>query len=248
MSKRIKILGGKLKNISDPAQAHSHKARAIVYFMQTAVDSRWGRYLFNQYRRYGLILGKGAKCYGYAIKTLQECRQLPVNNKSGFRTIPLNLRDRLEINTMQFLIFTKLGLEYLVTEYEFPVKQIKTYRGESFSILPDTNDLAQRLKILVQGVGITTEIPTQIHTVLSRRDIVEHPTTDRLWNGTDTGWKTVNLSWALSGEIEGIIDPIVTFVNEFVFKVEKYIKDNPIPGELKISHRGLKAGEHFKKP
>lgn len=58
----------------------------------------------------------------------------------------------------------------------------------------------------------------------------------------------MNLSWALSGEIEGVLDPIVAYINEFVAKVEKYIADNPIPGELKISHRGLKAGEQYKKP
>ena len=51
----------------------------------------------------------------------------------------------------------------------------------------------------------------------------------------DFGWKTVNLSWALSGTIEELINPIVDNLNGFVLQVEKYIADNPIPGELKYS-------------
>ncbi len=58
----------------------------------------------------------------------------------------------------------------------------------------------------------------------------------------------MNLSWILSGEIEGIIDPIVHFVNEFVEKVEVYRKDNPMPGTLTGVTRGLKAGKQYKKP
>lgn len=248
MSRNVKIAGRKLKNISDPTKAHSHAKGAVVHFMQTAVDAKWGRYLFNQYRRYGLILRKGVKHYDYALKTLKECRQLPVDEKSGFRTLPLNLRDRLEINTMQFLMLTKLGLEYLVTEYEFAVKQIKAHRKEEFSMPTHTNDFNQRLKALAEGIGITSKLPSQIYTIFDRRHIVVHPTNERLWDGSDTGWKTVNLSWALSGEMEGILEPIFKYVNKFVEKIEKYIEDNPIPGEIKISHRGLTAGEHYKKP
>lgn len=248
MSKRIKPRGKKLKNLSDPTLAHSHKQGATVHFMLTAVDPKWGRYLYCQYRRYGLILSESIKYYRKTIKLLNQCRQLKVEEKTGFRDIPDDLRDKLEISSMQFLILTKLGLEYLVAEYQLGIKQIKDHRKESYTPPLDTDDLGSKLGILKDAIGIKSEIPTQIHTILDRRDIVEHPTTDRLWEGSETGWKTVNLSWVLCGEIEGIIDPIITFVNEFVEKVEAYIKDNPIPGNLTGLTRGLKAGEQYKKP
>lgn len=248
MSKRIKPRGRKLKNLSDPALAHSHKQGATVHFMLTAVDPKWGRYLYCQYRRYGLILNQSLKYYKKTIKLLNECRQLKVEEKSGFRDISDDLRDKLEINSIQFFVLTKLGLEYLVAEYQLAIKQIKEHRGENYAFPLDTDDLGDRLKILKDAIGVKSEIPPQIYTILDRRDIVEHPTTDRLWEGSETGWKTVNLSWVLCGEIEGIIDPLVSFVNEFVEKVEAYIKDNPIPGNLTGLTRGFKSGEQYKKP
>ncbi len=248
MSRKIIISGKKLKNLSDPSLAHSHEKGAVVEFALTAVDPKWGRYLYLQYRRYGHILREGARYHKVALKSLQKCRKLPVNDKSGFRNVPDELKVKFEIQMIQFLTLTKLGLEYLVTEYELGVKQIKTKRKEEFSMPENSQELAERLRSLANAIGVTMTLPQEIHTVVDRRHIVEHPTIDRLWNGTDTGWKVVNLSWALSGEFEGMLDPIVTYVNELVEKVEKYIADNPIPGELKISHRGLKAGEQYKKP
>lgn len=248
MSKKLVIKGRKLKNLSDPTLAHSHKEGAVVEFALTAVDPKWGRYLYLQYRRNGHILREGARYYKLALKSLDKCRNLSVNDKSGFRNIPDDLKIKFELQVIQFLTLTKLGLEYLVVEYELGVTQIKAKKNEPFTMPANEEDLAKRLETLAQAVGVTSKFPQEIHTLVDRRHIVEHPTTDRLWNGTDTGWKVVNLSWALSGEIEGLLDPIVAYVNEFLEKVEKYIADNPIPGELKISHRGLKAGEQYKKP
>lgn len=248
MSRKIKPKGRKLKNMSDPSLAHSHKKGAKVYFALTAVDPRWGRYLYYNYRRYGLILSRSLRYYKRTIDLLNQCRQIEVEEKTGFRKIPDSLKKKLEINSMQFLILMKLGLEYLVMEYQTAIKQIKEHRREVYKPPLDTNDLGEKLRILKDVIGIKNSVPTEIYTILGRRDIVEHPTTERLWEGSDTGWKTVSLSWVLSGEIEGITDPIISFVNEFVKTVETYIKENPIPGKLNISHRGLKAGEQYKKP
>jgi len=248
MSKKIKPRGRKLKNLSDPNLAHSHKKGSTVHLLLTSVDPKWGRYLYHLYQRHALILNQSLRYYKKTIMLLNQCRQLNVEEKSGFRMIPDNLRNKLEINSMIFLLLLKLGLEYLVTEYQPVIREIKKHRGESYSDPLDTEDLGNRLKTLKDAIGIKSKIPTQIYTLLGRRDIVEHPTTDRLQEGSETGWKTVNLSWVLCGEIEEIINPIVDFVNEFIEKVVAYKKDNPIPGTLTGLTRGLKAGEQYKKP
>lgn len=241
-------MGRKLKNISDPTLAHSHKKGTKVYFALTAVDPKWGRYLYLNYKRYYLILRQSLKFYKKTIDLLNQCRQLAVEKKTGFRKVPDGLKEKLEINSMQFLILMKLGLEYMVIEYQTAIKQIKEHKGETYKPPVDTDDLGERLKALKEILSIQTPIPNEIYTILGRRDIVEHPTLTRLWEGSDTGWKTVSLSWVLSGEIEGITEPIISFVNEFIKTAEAYIKTNPVPGKLNISHRGLKAGEQYKKP
>lgn len=248
MSKNLSPKGRKLKNLSDPTLIHPHESGAVVNFMLTSVDPKWGRYLYGQYRRYGLVLNQSLKFYKKTIKTLNECRSLEIEEKTNFRDVPDKLRDCLEINSIQFLILTKLGLEYLFVEYQLAIKQIKEFRKEEYTPPLDSDDLGTRLKSLKDAIGLEIPIPEDIYTILDRRDIVEHPTIDRLWNGSGTGWKTVNLSWALCGEIEGTAEKVVFFVNEFVKKIEDYIKNNPIPGTLTGLTRGLKAGEQYKKP
>jgi len=106
--------------------------------------------------------------------------------------------------------------------------------------------LLNKLKSMSNALNIQKPIPIELTRVLERRDIVEHPKNENLYDCSEQGWKNVNLSWVLSGEFDGIADPIVEFVNEFIQSIEKYIKDNPIPGSLTGIKRGIKAGESFK--
>jgi len=248
MSRRIKPKGRKLKNLSDPSLAKPHKKGSKLYFTLNSLDPIWGRYLYHLYHRHGLILRQCLRSYKRTIVLLNQCRSLKVDKNTGFRMIPDYLRNKLEIESMMLLILLKLGLEYLVVEYQPIIRSIKEYLGEEYPEPSDKEDLNNKLKILKDTIGIKAEIPIQIYTILERRHIVEHPTTERLQEGSDTGWKAVNLSWVLSGEVEGIVDPIVHFVNEFIKTIEAYIKANPVPGALTGLTRGAKAGEQYKKP
>jgi len=248
MSRKIKPIGRKLKNLSDPNLVKSHKKGTTIYFWLNSVDPKWGRYLYHLYYRHGLILNNSMKYYKKTISLLNKCRQLKVEEETSFRKIPDHLRDKLEINSIQFLVLLKLGLEYLIAEYHEIILEIKKHRGESYTGLIDTDDLGKRLRILKDAIGMKSEIPIQIYTILDRRDIVEHPTTERLSEGSETGWKIVNLSWILCGEIEEIINPIIHFVNDFIKIVEDYRKNNQIPGAFTGVIRGIKAGEQYKKP
>lgn len=247
-SKRLHTSGKKLKNISDPKLAHSHPAGVKVYFAQPAVDKRWGRFYFYHYPRNYHLFVAGQKAYKKTFKLLEGCRKLPVNPKTNDRTVPEKLRDLLEIASMTYFVLTKMGFEYLTTEYLLAVKQIKDHKHEPFIMPADDDELLEKIKALVSGLGITQPIPQAVMTVLERRDIIEHPTQNRLYNGSETGWKNNHLAWVLSGEIEGLPDQVVPFVNIVVKTAEKYKEDNPIPGILTGLTRGLKSGEPCKKP
>lgn len=247
MSKRIKISARKLKNISDSSLAHSHKAGAIVEIVQPAVDKKWGRYYFNygQYRNY-LMFSIALTNYKKSINLLNRCRKILVD-KTGVRHIDIELRDKLEKSSSQFVVFTKLGFEYLVAEYIPTVKQIKDYYNEHFELPHEDIDLLEKINILINGLGISNIIPSSVELLLNRRDIFEHPTPDRLYNCNDSGWKNNHLAWVLSGEFVGCMKEIEKFVNNISKTMEKYKKENPVPGELKLGIRGLRAGESFKK-
>ncbi len=194
------------------------------------------------------MLNKSGDYYDKTIELLEKCRQVEVDEKSGIRTVPDDLKEDLEINSMQFVILTKLGYEYLYAEYITAIKQIKKHKQEEFVVPSDAEDLGQRLSAIMKVVGYTKTIPQELYKLFDRRDIVEHPTLGRLWDGSETGWKNVHLSWVLSGEVEGILDGIIPFTQGFIDALQKYVDENPVPGELKISHRGLRAGEQYKKP
>ena len=152
MSRRIKPSGKKLKNLSDPILARSHKKGKEIYFLLPSLDPKWGRYFYHLYPRYILILNQSLKYYKKTIMLLNQCRQLNVKEKTGFRMIPDNLRNKLEINSIQFLVLLKLGLEYLLSEYQKTIREIKNYRGESYTDPLDTDNLANRFKILKDAI------------------------------------------------------------------------------------------------
>jgi hypothetical protein len=247
MSNNKSISAKKLKNIGDPSLVHSHKAGAIVELVQPAVDKKWGRYYFNhgRYRNY-LMFSIAQYNYKKSISLLNKCREIPVDN-AGSRHVDIDLRDRLEKSSSQFVVFVKLGFEYLVAECLPTIKQIKDHRNEQFNAPGNESDLLAKINILTKNLGILDKTPGSVDLILRRRDIVEHPTPDRLYNCIDSEWKNNHLAWILSGEFEGCMDEIVNFVNKISMSMEKYINENPIPGELKLGIRGLKAGEPFNK-
>ena len=116
--------------------------------MLQSVDPKWGRYMYYQYHRYGLFFNKALKYFEKTIKLLNQCRQLSIDEKRNLRIVPDDLRNKLEINSAQFLIFTKLGLEYLIAEYQLAIIQIKDHRGESYTPPLDTDNLQDKLKNL----------------------------------------------------------------------------------------------------
>lgn len=246
-SKKFSPKSKPLKNLSDPELAHSHPAGTTVHVAQPSVDKKWGRYHYYFYKRNGHLFDMGNKYYKKSLSLLNKCRKISINTNTNIRTLPDNLRNKLEINSISFLVFTKMGFEYLAAEYIPSIKQIKDFKGEEFSLPAENENLIDKIRFLINALDIKLSIPQSLITVLSRRDVVEHPTPQRLYNGSDTEWKNNHLAWVLSGEIEGLMDEIIPYINIIIETAERYIKDNPVPGTVTALLRGMKAGESFKK-
>jgi uncharacterized protein HemY len=82
------------------------------------------------YHRHNLILNQCLRSYKRTITLLDRCRSLKVDENTGFRMIPDYLRNELEIESMMFLMLLKLGLEYLVAEYQSIISDIKNRHGD----------------------------------------------------------------------------------------------------------------------
>lgn len=244
---KYRIRGNKLKNESDPLLAREHKEGAVVELVQPAKDNKWGRYYFNHYRRHYLLLNEARKHYNRTIYYLSKCRKIEVDAQRGTRHIDDNLKEKLDLHSMQFLILLKLGYEYMTLEMLPSVDYIQFKKQgiprENWDIL----ELNDRLNALVKRLSIKRPIPSKLLEFFLRRDIVEHPQSDRLYNATENGWKNNHLAWILSGEIDAVLTEIVNFTNEVIETFEKYNKDNPIPGTLEGVKRGLKATDPYKK-
>jgi hypothetical protein len=108
-------------------------------------------------------------------------------------------------------------------------------------------DLNLRIRALVNKLGITDPIPSSLFLLFDRRDIVEYPTSERIYNSTPTGWKNNHLAWVLSGDIESALDEIIPFINKIFGTYVKYKDDSAAPGYLTGVKRGMKAKDPFKK-
>ena len=241
-----KSYGSKLKNISDPNLAKSHGAGVIVELVQPAKDNKWGRFYFKHYSRYPLIFSDSRKYYNKTLKLLAECRRIPVDNTNN-RHIPDKLREKLDIASLKFLVLNKIGLEYLTQEMLPIIHKIKNHKEEIF-VLPNEEETTRpKLNAILTALKIKETAPNILVTLLDRRDVVEHPTQNRLYNALPTEWKNNHLSWVLSGEIDGALDHIVPFINLITAAFDKYIADNQIPGSLTGVQRGIRSLEQYKK-
>jgi hypothetical protein len=244
---KYKAQGKKLKAESDLKLAEPHAKGTEITLVQPAKDNRWGRFHFTHYSRAYALLDVAREHYALSIIYLQECRKVPFDEKLGLRQIPDELRDKLDLHSMQFLMFLKTGLEYLTHEMLPTIDNIQ----ETIHSTPKTNwdvvDLNLRIRALVNKLGITDPIPSSLFLLFDRRDIVEHPTSERIYNSTPAGWKNNHLAWALSGEIEGTLDKIIPFINKISETYIKYRDDNATPGYLTGVKRGMKAKDPFKK-
>lgn len=248
MSRKLTIRGSKLKDESDSSLAHSHQAGTIVHWVQPAKDNVWGRYYFVHYMRHYWILAKARVKYHRIIALLKKCRALEVNSKTFVRHVPDQLKQRLDVESMEYVMLTKLGFEYLTAEMMQRINNIRIMKFGLPEVPWEDIGIIDRLNIILKDLEIPTEIPTSLIDLLSRRDIVEHPTKERLYNTKENEWKNVHLSWILSGEIEGTFEPIVNFANSVMERFEEYIETNKVPGALTGLKRGLKSKDSYKKP
>ncbi len=244
--KKQKIKASKLRNTSDPTLAKPHAKGANVALVQPSKDNVWGRFYFVQYHRYPLLLSKSANYYKDVIDLLTKARALPVG-KDNTRLLDDQLRDELEFASMQFLIFTKLAFEYMTTEMLTMINNIHLHKGGKVEVPWENFSITERLTILLKNLNLKFIVPDCLNKILTNRDLVEHPSKDRLYSPTEDEWKNVHLAWVLSGEIEGCLDKLVNFVNPIIEAFDKFVDANQIPGQLTGLQRGLKSIDNFKK-
>ena len=241
--KKQSISSRKLKNSSDPKLAKTHEQGAVVELSQPSLDKVWGRYYFSHYRRSFVYLNQSVTDYEKTIELLKEARKTEVGKTTGVRYIDNELRDKLELASADFLIHSKLGLEYLCLEILPVIERIENHFDMNRTkISHDT--ILDMLKGSIKALNLTIKVPQIVADLLIRRDIVEHPNKDRLYNITN--WKNVHVAWVLSGEIEKYRDELVGLVNEINQAFDKFRDEHEIPGTLQGVKRGVRADEPFK--
>jgi hypothetical protein len=244
--KKVKdIKGNSLKNAYDPALAKPHEKGAVVEIVQTAKDNKWGRYYFTKHFRYPHIFNKADDCHTKTLVLLDKCRQLNVGKDSS-RFVSQELKFDIEFVSMEFLILLKLGFEYLTVELLDSINTVKQNLQGLPRIDWENIELKDRIEILKKNLNYKIKTPDCLDTLFQRRDIVEHPSSPRIYNNDEQGWKNVHLAWILSGEIENMCKDLEAFVNGLVRAYDKFIKDNERPGSLEVK-RGLKSNDPFKR-
>lgn len=245
--KQYKFVGSKLKNTSDPSQANPHSAGTVVEFVQPSKDNVYGRYYFTHYRRHFFMLEKALKYFEKIKELIDQCRNTTVG-KDNVRHIDDKIKEELEVESTEYVVLTKIGLEYMTIEMLSFINSAICKKGGRIDMVQwETFTLLERIKSLLLALKLQLQIPTELTTLLSRRDLVEHPKWSHLYNCDLVEWKSVHLAWILSGDIYNYDESIVPFINAIIIAFEKFEKENQIPGELTGLTRGLKSMDQTKK-
>lgn len=245
MSRRYKVSGTPLKSTSDSSLAKPHKEGAIVEYVQPAKDNKWGRYYYQQYHRYHVYFVNLESYYKNTFELLSLCRKEKLHNDNA-RHINSSLRDKLEFNSALYVVTINLAFEYMTIEMLYFLNNILNIKGSDLKVPWENIDLKERIKVLCKNLKLNDKLPEFLTELLNRRDIVEHPSNNRLYNVDQNEWENVHLSWVLSGKIEGSYNKIIDFVNPIIKAFDEYTESNKKPGILKGVVRGLKSLDPYK--
>lgn len=245
MRKTKGVKGKALKNTYDSLLAKSHKKGAPVQVVQPAKDNKWGRYYFTRYFRFPVILNEADAHYETTISLLNRCRQEPLG-KDCARFVPEELKEELEVASMKFLILFKLGFEYLTMELLDSIYTIKANSEDQEKTSWEDEELVPRINILKNELGYKIDTPGCLTLLFDRRDIVEHPSSSRIYNSDKNSWKSVHLAWVLNGEIETTNGDIQTFVDGLIEAYEMFRETHKRPGTLNVK-RGLRSDDPYRK-
>lgn len=248
MKKIKEIVGKRMKNDYDPKLAKPQSKGSSVSLVQSAIDNVWGRYYFPHYFRCGILFEEVETNYKDTMDLLNKCRQLEVRDDNS-RLLPEELRNQLEIASTKFTVLLKIAFEYLTIELLGSINNIVSNENKNPITVPWQNlSLEDRIHSLKRALGYNAALPSVLNTLFQRRDIIEHPSSQRIYNNGPHTWKTVHLSWVLSGEIEGMWSDINSFVEGIGKNYEHFTESHKGKGNIKLNvKRGLKSNDPFKR-
>lgn len=245
MSKKYLEKGTPLRNISDPQIAKPHKKGDVFSLCQFAKDNIWGQYAFCYFPKFPLYFEQVKYYYNETIKVLEECRKVEVHPENKQRFLSYELVSSLENFSSYFLIFNKLAFEYLCEEFLFIINNVEmNHKREKLEM--GELETFEKLKKIKKFLKSRKSPPPILLTLFKRRDIIVHPTRERLYNSDKNEWSNINTCWVLSGKIEINFLEIEKFIEELYNAFERYQKENAKPGKLNVE-RGIKSLDQYKK-
>ncbi|KKP64162.1 MAG: hypothetical protein UR61_C0052G0004 [candidate division WS6 bacterium GW2011_GWE1_34_7] len=244
-----KYSSSKFKNDYKKEAANSHKAGDNIMITLSALDKKWGRYFYPlRINTYDLLYKDANKHYLKALSLLNEARALELGKIQNARLIfNSKFLDNSFLTVSKYLTSYYLLLEYFATENLWILNNVNDYYKLGFHI-DDNVELTGRLRMLDSIIKDKTPLPNSTHTILAERDFLMHPTFRRMFPTEKLqNWKENLVGWFLSGEIEGTLPELQTYIINKQAKIKIFNDKLPKTKVTLTVKRGLVAVEPSKR-
>jgi hypothetical protein len=236
-------MGRKHESVSDPALAKPHAAGTPIQVIQLAEHAQFGTIAHEVRRLWQLHYAMARSGYIELRQHHDRILHLPVEQHGG-RT--LGASDQPDLTLMvyaagtQMVINTVLTMQHLCQEIE-----------ASLTTQLAGSTLAERIKEVIQlaGLSASTTGPgySALQEILERRDAIEHPKRQNVFNSHPNNWDRVPLNWFMT---ERPIKAFETWSEWFGQIIDEW-KQHPVnqPRTLTLTvERGKKTTRQAKKP
>jgi hypothetical protein len=210
--------------------------------VQLAGHTRFGTIAYTWPKHWAYHYDAATEAFNDLGKLHEELVRLPVGPDDMRTVSDIELLGRIYDAGVRLVVGVVLTVQHLCEEIE---RWTKT--GPSGSTIEDR----------LAGPGVTDVVGTlktqpgyaALHEIIERRDAVEHPREDNVYNGDDTGWDRVPLAWFISDRSLKAFETYQTWITESIEIWEEKKANWPqSPTTLEVGVRGVRSTHQFKKP
>lgn len=241
-------MGRKIRDISDPKLAKSHKKGAKVAWMQPCLHDQFGKIMYQWPNFWVLNFREAQRAYKRLRLYESEVLNIEISRSDDRHIYDIKLIEKMYKSGFDLVANTYICFEHLTLVI---IRGVYRDNVKIRSELLD-KELKDKLAHILKNVFLKPELMKHEGYIKLfsefevKRHAFNHPIELNVYNSTQE-WDNVPLAWIMAGKYHKGFLSIKRLLFEISKLWDKYQKDNAKPTTLNIV-RGIKSAHQFKKP
>ncbi|MFI7431885.1 hypothetical protein ACIBPB_33475 [Micromonospora sp. NPDC049836] len=237
-------MGIKRESTSDETLAQAHKAGTPVRILQHAEHARFGTITYEVRRLWKLHYMMARSGYLELQRRHERVLRLPIlpsNDRMMAAEDEPDLTLLVYVAGTQMVINTVLTMQHLCQEME-----------ASLGVRLERSTLGERTReaLGLAKLGVSTAGPgySALREILERRDAVEHPKRNNVFNSHPNDWDRVPLNWFLTERAPRAFELWDQWFGQIIADWKRHPSQQPQLLNVTLQQRGVKSTRQAKKP